>query len=434
MRSPGHLLAVAGTLLFCLLLSCSAQDAAGLPGEVALIGHWEGQLTSRGAPWSVAADFQIQDGKLTGTADATDLGLYGIPWREIEVDGRDIKLRMHVDRAEISMECEWHGDTLSGRYDDGRTQAEVLLTRRSTKPEFFRTEDLTIEGESGRLSATIIYPNTTGPYVAVVLGHGSGQFTRDVAAYRGRAYLFARSGVAAVMYDRQGKGTSTGDTSRILPVTKLAEDMLALVQAMRSHPDIRPDRIGVYGLSQAGWVVPKAVATSHGEIAFVVTVSAPGITPDSQNVIASGYVEQKAVSKALKAAGLTNDLVRDIIDRHEEARAERLASTETAASESEIVPGFSKYDPIPDWDKITVPVLAVWGENDRLVPAQESHDLIASTLLRAGNEHATTLIFPQATHTLEVDREMAQQWDWNRLAQGFEDTLANWLGQNVLQK
>ncbi|MBK7600287.1 MAG: hypothetical protein IPJ07_17915 [Acidobacteria bacterium] len=43
------------------------------------------------------------------------------------------------------------------------------------------------------------------------------------------------------------------------------------------------------------------------------------------------------------------------------------------------------YDPIPMLEKVRVPVLAVWGENDVLVPVSESRVAIESAFARGGN-------------------------------------------------
>ena len=53
---------------------------------------------------------------------------------------------------------------------------------------------------------------------------------------------------------------------------------------------------------------------------------------------------------------------------------------------------FFLFDPIPVWQ--LVPVFAVWGSDDRLVPAEKSRDLREKALEAAGNFEATLVVFP----------------------------------------
>ena len=58
--------------------------------------------------------------------------------------------------------------------------------------------------------------------------------------------------------------------------------------------------------------------------------------------------------------------------------------------------GFN-YDPVPDFQKITIPVLCIWGELDKIVPAQGSRLIIDKALSKAGNLDYTLKIFANDT-------------------------------------
>ena len=135
----------------------------------------------------------------------------------------------------------------------------------------FRNGDVT-------LSATLFLPDDSQRHPAVVLFHGSGPQPRDSMT----GAWFARHGVAALTYDKRGVGASSGDF-RTVSFTDLAADGLAGVAWLKARADINPKQIGVWGLSQGGWLGPLAASQSR-DIAFVIAVSGPGVSPGEQMV------------------------------------------------------------------------------------------------------------------------------------------------------
>jgi pimeloyl-ACP methyl ester carboxylesterase len=57
-------------------------------------------------------------------------------------------------------------------------------------------------------------------------------------------------------------------------------------------------------------------------------------------------------------------------------------------------------DPKDFLPKVTSPVLAFFGEDDQLVPAQKSADLYEQYLTQAGNQNFKIVVFPDADHGL----------------------------------
>lgn len=101
---------------------------------------------------------------------------------------------------------------------------------------------------------------------------------------------------------------------------------------------------------------------------------------------------------------------------------------ENIQNEKEVVPGFSFFDPVPVWGKIKVPVLALWGEKDILVPAGESKIIIEKALINADNKDFTLKIFENSNHALKlVGTENKFSDKWEIVAPGGNELIINWL-------
>ncbi len=141
-----------------------------------------------------------------------------------------------------------------------------------------RQEAIHFSSDGFTLAGTLYLPAGAGPYAAVVLFHGSGAQPR----YEFEGPWFAAHGVAALTYDKRGVGESTGDF-RSIPFMTLCDDGLAGIQLLKARGDIDPKRIGVWGLSQGGWLGPLAASRSS-DVAFVIAVSGPGVSPGEQMI------------------------------------------------------------------------------------------------------------------------------------------------------
>src|SRR5207237_7991735 len=119
-------------------------------------------------------------------------------------------------------------------------------------------------------------------------------------------------GVAALAYDKRGYGLSSGNPNKN-SLYSLADDALAAVRYLQGRADIDPSRVGMEGESQGGWIIP--IAASHAkDIAFVVLVSASGVSPAQQGIFdieqhlrMAGFSE-RVVDAGRKARKLEDDL------------------------------------------------------------------------------------------------------------------------------
>jgi uncharacterized protein len=85
------------------------------------------------------------------------------------------------------------------------------------------------------------------------------------------------------------------------------------------------------------------------------------------------------------------------------------------------------FDPRPLWEQLKLPVLAIFGEADKLTPAAESARRIKLTLPKGGDPDYTIRIFPNADHALLAYPGKEAKWDWERPAPGWLELMVDWL-------
>src|SRR5262249_1329567 len=115
---------------------------------------------------------------------------------------------------------------------------------------------------------TLCMPRSPGRHEAVVILQGSGSESRW-GTNRFIADQFARSNIAALVYDKRGSGLSTGDW-RSSSYDDLANDVLAGIDLLASRLDVDPRRIGLHGHSEGGIIAAMVAARAASKIAFVV--------------------------------------------------------------------------------------------------------------------------------------------------------------------
>ena len=290
-----------------------------------------------------------------------------------------------------------------------------------------RQEDVHFSSGAITLAGTVVSPRGGGPFPAIVFIHGSGPDSRE--NYRGQATWFARHGVAALIYDKRGVGGSTGDW-RYVHFSDLADDAMAAVRLLRGRPDIRRDRVGLWGGSNGGWVAPLA-ASRDSSVAFVITVSGAAWTPAElakwrsiNRVQGDGFpdsiVKRVATLMDLQAALVRRDGWERGWREYEAAFAPyrgqpwtrpMSALRNSLGDTSWFMPYTADidFDPVPVIQQLRVPMLALLGANDAIVPPQE----IAQRLRSLQKRNLTVCIIAGANHSMSPENShqpVAEYW------------------------
>jgi pimeloyl-ACP methyl ester carboxylesterase len=133
------------------------------------------------------------------------------------------------------------------------------------------------------LAGVLVLPTTPGPHPAVVFVHGSGSLSRnDWTLHPTLREHFARHGIASLCWDKPGVGASGGDWTQQC-FRDRAQEALDAVKFLRGRREIDPNRVGLWGISQGGWICPLAASLSP-DVAFIILVSAPTGTLAEQDL------------------------------------------------------------------------------------------------------------------------------------------------------
>jgi pimeloyl-ACP methyl ester carboxylesterase len=257
--------------------------------------------------------------------------------------------------------------------------------------------------------------------------------------------IFLRNGYAVFSWDKPGTGESTGEFNRkgVWDVlTRRAEILADGIDLLVGLPEIDGDRIGLWGISQAGWVMPKALDLSD-RAAFMIVVG--GGAEDSTEQMAyqigqrlacgDGSAEQAALVEQYwaRSFGATS------YDEYREA-TESLLEVPGVASLTGLKlaerGGWRPYgrdtdrffDPMEVIDHTTIPVLAFFGELDKNVDPVQGAEAYEAALQKAGNEDYQVVVIPGVAHTLVPDETGCLNETWGTtLAPEYLETMEAWL-------
>jgi dienelactone hydrolase len=293
--------------------------------------------------------------------------------------------------------------------------------RRAPRVRPYEQELVTFSSGDVRLEGVLTVPRGAGPHPALVLVNGSGPGTRW--HYAVEIDRFARGGLATLAFDKRGVGGSTGDWRRA-DFDDLAEDVLAGVRFLRRDRRVHADRVGLWGISQAGWVLPLAAARS-AEVAFIIPVSGAAVTPAEQELWRHRQnleflgVPGRFVEFERRAAAMGYDWQR----RHQLGQMP--------------IPNFFADDNLNIFHdapavlrRVRQPVLAVFGGRDTLTPPYESAALWARALRQRGGDDFSVRVFPRGNHGLQTGGATGSPLELDpevRWVPGYFDTTLRWI-------
>ncbi|MCJ7622651.1 MAG: alpha/beta fold hydrolase, partial [Anaerolineaceae bacterium] len=241
-----------------------------------------------------------------------------------------------------------------------------------------------------------------------------------------------------------------------------AADVLAAVELLKGRQDIDPQHIGLLGHSEGGYVAPM-VAIQSQDIAMLILLAGPTMRGDeviysqqekimqvegfSEDEIQKALVTQHRYFEALLSGDgweeVKEEIRENIVEQVEalpEAQKEALGDLDEyintvheqqiTSLESPWYRFFLQYDPVPALEKLTIPVLALFGGLDVQVLAEENISLMEPALEMAGNKDFSIVTYPQANHLFQK-AETGSTSEYATLAKefipGMLDEIIAWI-------
>jgi hypothetical protein len=326
----------------------------------------------------------------------------------------------------------------------------AVLSEIVAQPLPGRVEEVTFMSGAFTLVGDLWLPGGTGPFPVVLENQGSEMEARTNRGYSPDMERILRAGYAVFSWDKPGVGKSTGRLSNARLLHERAQILLDAIETMKARPDIDPERIGVAGSSQAGYVMPLALSMTQ-DIAFMICVSCPGMSGADQGTYQNmalalctgtvdGQVERRQELLAALDAARTYETYEQYL--HYRETIDALFSTAPQAPRGhgfEIVPeeAWQQNDPEQEawWNPIevmeqaTIPVLVLLGDQDVRMDPFQAEVAWRKALEASGNAYSRVELFPNANHSLAFSETGCPDADLQWLEEyakslGFESLAA----------
>ncbi|MFD3591511.1 alpha/beta hydrolase family protein [Nocardia sp. NPDC058640] len=288
------------------------------------------------------------------------------------------------------------------------------------KPPYpYRSEDVTYRNGDITIAGTLTEPEGSGPFPAMLLITGSGPQDRneDLSGHRPFLLLadtFTRAGYAVLRTDDRGVGGTSGVLDEAT-YPDLAADAAAGVQFLRGRAEIDPERVGLFGHSEGGYLAPLVAAGPESNVAFAVLMAGPSVPgadvliEQNKVVMASAGAPQADIDAqvrfltewtALLNAGDTAG-AKAFSQQHNDSLPEgqRLPQPLLDSLNAPYMTALLTYDPKPALEALRIPVLAFFGGTDMQVIATQNEPPMRAAL--AGDPDATVHTFPGLNHLMQ---------------------------------
>lgn len=302
---------------------------------------------------------------------------------------------------------------LDSSHNDGTSSTAV-------QPQPPRVEEIAFESGSFHVVGDLRLPEGTGPFPVVLFVHGSGPTDRTgEESYRSIMERMLRAGYATFSWDKPGTGESTGVLSEPNLRHQRAQIVLDAIEVMQVRRDIDPQRIGLWGISQAGYVMPLALMQSE-DITFMICVSCPGMSGTDQTTYQDmamalctgtpkGQADRRTKLLAELDAARTYNTYKGYVRYREVIK--NLFGTASQTPQGYglgVVPAEAWqandsenehwWNPIEVIEQTKIPVLAIFGDKDPQIDPIQGAYAYREALAEAGNPLSRVELFTKANH------------------------------------
>ncbi|MHC5227415.1 alpha/beta hydrolase family protein [Enterococcus sp. LJL99] len=233
-------------------------------------------------------------------------------------------------------------------------------------------EKVSISTTGGNLSAVMTFPKKKKIKGVIIFVHGDGaQLATQDGGYYPLMERFAKQGYVSISWDKLGVGGSSGNWLS-QSMNDRANEVSQVISWLKSeHRDVTKS-IGLWGASQAGWVVPKVMNDSKNTIDFALLV-APAINWIRQGEYNTIW-QAKDNNESLKEAQQNFKSDVEIIKKSDTFDIyKRNGGTDTMTENRyQFVKRNMEVDITEDLKETSQPIALILAENDKNVDSKET--------------------------------------------------------------
>lgn len=315
----------------------------------------------------------------------------------------------------------------------------------ATEAVQFQEEEIIFHNGKTRLYGTLFLPKSDEARPAIVMAHGSGEEHRKLPGYRSIAIQFAEQGFICLLFDKRGVGDSDGTYEETPEYVVPAGDLIAAVQFVKVRPEVDAAQIGLFGHSQAGWIMPLAAAACE-DITFLIVSCGGAVIPRDQVIyshfelrLADSGQDSATIDSVLYyarkyysylARGEDYDEMQSLYDQASRRDWFQLLGKvfvakpppEPAALSHPGYDFFRKidYDPRSTLRALDIPVLVILAAHDRQVPSKQARQIWETNYPA---DQLTLVWLAEEGHAL-FERHEGKP----RMRPAFAEAVMGWLG------
>ncbi|MDT0013460.1 alpha/beta hydrolase family protein [Listeria cossartiae] len=247
---------------------------------------------------------------------------------------------------------------------------------------------VTIPTTGGDLSTVVTTPKHDKPKGIIVFVHGDGaQEATQNGGYKPLMERFAKQGYISVSWDKLGVGKSSGnwlDQS----MDDRANEVNQVIEWMKvKYPD-STTKIGLWGASQAGWVIPKVI-NANKDIDFSI-LAAPAINWMRQGEYNTGAQAKNAGATNKEITQAKQNFLTDskLISKNKtyERYKQNGGKEEMSSERYDFVRKNMTADATEDLTKVQAKLYLVLAEKDENVDSAETKDVYTQVVKQASLE------------------------------------------------
>ncbi len=431
-------------------------------------GNWSGFIEVGEDQLRISIVFSYSDGILDGSLDIPQQNAFNLPIEVLEFDDGKIDFQFQTGSGPAIFRGNIHNGEphIVGEFEQVGERLPFTLQKRPSDQGLragMPEKDILIETRAGKVHGSLILTNPESPIVILLSGSGAQDRDENIAGFRvfrELSGLLYQQGYSSFRYDDRGIGLSEGEPDAT--IHELGEDLSDVMHYLKMNYGSRFSGFVLIGHSQGGMVA--TLMAEYAGLNGIIFMASPFLRGDqiideqirllsaasgvTEGVLETNLQFQQRIYDIVRTEGDWAEIERDLSERLEEqinqlpeqqraalgdmsAFVQSQVNRQLSAAKSRWFKSMIEFETAEKISKITVPMLAVFGDKDMQVTAEQNRAK-AGELKAANNLELEIVVIEEANHLFQkANTGMPSEYGMleRKFASGFIDAITNWLEQ-----